>query len=232
MIKIILTLALILNTSSFRASDNSIKQSIGTLESNVGEMKVELIQVEDGKWKLRSYLDGGRIVKREEIEYFYLENNFIRPIEYHFYQKILFKKHNASATFDWDKYAVSYIEKKESGSVPLEEKVLGPSSAQLQLRLDFKRLDLNNIPKSLKYKVYWKGSVKERIFDIQEELEKIETSMGNYLAYKVSRRFEPGNTRSQVFWLAPDLDFSVIKILNDDGRREVEMKMKFLEEMD
>ena len=127
---------------------------------------------------------------------------------------------------------MSYIEKKESGSVPLEEKVLGPSSAQLQLRLDFKRLDLNNIPKSLKYKVYWKGSVKERIFDIQEELEKIETSMGNYLAYKVSRRFEPGNTRSQVFWLAPDLDFSVIKIFNDDGRREIEITMKSLKEMD
>ena len=231
MIKIFLTFALIANIASFRASDNPIKQSIATLESNVGEMTVEMIQLDDGKWKLRSYLDGGRIVKREEIEFFYLENNFVRPIEYKFFQKILFNKHNSSATFDWDKFTVSYIEKKESGSVPLEEKVLGPSSAQLQLRLDFKRLDLSNIPKSLKYKVYWKGSVKERIFDIQENQEMIKTPIGDYLAYKVSRRFEPRNTRSQVFWLAPSLDFSVIKILNDDGRREIEMKMKFFEEM-
>ena len=84
MIKIFLTLALIANFGSFRASDDPIKQSIATLESNVGEMEVEMIQLKDGKWKLRSYLDGGRIVKREEIEYFYLEDNFIRPIEYEF----------------------------------------------------------------------------------------------------------------------------------------------------
>jgi hypothetical protein len=83
----------------------------------------------------------------------------------------------------------------------------------------------------LEYEVYWKGSVKERIFDIQENQEMIKTPIGDYLAYKVSRRFEPRNTRSQVFWLAPSLDFSVIKILNDDGRREIEMKMKFFEEM-
>ena len=68
-----------------------------------------------------------------------------------------------------------YIEKKESGSVPLEEKVLGPSSAQLQLRLDFRKMDLNNIPESLKYKVFWKGSVTERLFDIQENKEMIKT---------------------------------------------------------
>ena len=232
MIKIFLTLALMLNISSFRASDDLIKQSIATLESNVGEMKVEMIQLEDGKWKLRSYLDGGRIVNREEIEYFYLDDNFIRPIEYIITQRILFKKYNSSATFNWDEYKVSYIEKKEKGSVPLEETVLGPSTAQLQLRLDFRKMDLSKIPKSLKYKVFWKGSIKERIFDIQENQEMIKTPIGDYLSYKVSRRYESGDSKSQVFWLAPDLDFSVIKIFNDDGRREIEIMMKSLKEMD
>ena len=60
----------------------------------------------------------------------------------------------------------------------------------------------------------------------------IETPMGNYLAFKVSRRYEEGEERSQIFWLAPDLDFSVIKIFNNDGRREVEIKMKSLQEID
>jgi len=230
MIKVFLTLALITNIASFRAEDDLIKPSTATLESNVGEMTVEMIQLEDGKWKLKSYLDGGRIVKREEIEYFYLEDNFIRPIEYIFSQRILFKKHNAYATFNWDEYEVSYVEKQEEGSVPLEETVLGPSTAQLQLRLDFRKMDLSNIPKSLKYKVYWKGSVKERIFDIQENQEMIKTPIGDYLSYKVSRRYESGNNKSQVFWLAPDLDFSVIKILNDDGKREVEIKIKSFKE--
>ena len=232
MIKIFLTLALMLNISSFRASDDLIKQSIATLESNVGEMKVEMIQLEDGKWKLRSYLDGGRIVNREEIEYFYLDDNFIRPIEYIITQRILFKKYNSSATFNWDEYKVSYIEKKEKGSVPLEETVLGPSTAQLQLRLDFRKLDLENIPKVMKYKVFWRGLIKERIFDIQENPERVETLMGNYLAYKVSRRYEEDEAKSQVFWLAPELDFSVIKIFNDDGRRPITVEMKSFKEID
>ena len=232
MIKIVLTLTLILNISILRSTDDPIKQSIAILESNVGEMTVEMIQLEDGKWKLRSNLDGGRIVKREEIEYFYLDDNFIKPIEYIFSQRILFKKYNASAAFNWEENEVSYVEKKEKGSLTLEESVLGPSTAQLQLRLDFRKMDLSNIPKSLKYRVFWKGSIKERIFDIHENQEMIKTSIGDYLTYKVSRRYESGESKSQVFWLAPDLDFSVIKIFNDDGRREIEITMKSLKEMD
>ena len=233
MIKITFTLALLLNATYFFASSDQIKQSIATLESNVGDMEVEMIQVEDGKWKLRSYLDGGRIVKREEVEYFYLENNFIQPIEYDFSMKvILMRKYNASAFFNWDENKVSYIEKKERGTVALEEKVLGPSSAQLQLRLDFRNLNLENIPKNLKYKVFWKGKIKERIFDIQKNPERIETSMGDFLTYKVSRRYEEGENKSQIFWLAPDLDFSVIKIYNDDGRRPITIEMKSFKEID
>jgi len=233
MIKITFILTLLLNATYFFASSDQIKQSIATLESNVGGMEVEMIQLEDGKWKLRSYLDGGRIVKREEVEYFYLENNFIQPIEYDFSMKvILMRKYNASAFFNWDENKVSYIEKKERGTVALEEKVLGPSSAQLQLRLDFRNLNLENIPKNLKYKVFWKGKIKERIFDIQKNPERIETSMGDFLTYKVSRRYEEGENKSQIFWLAPDLDFSVIKIFNDDGRRPITIEMKSFKEID
>ena len=233
MIKITFTLAMLLSATYFFASSDQIKQSIATLESNVGDMEVEMIQLKDGKWKLRSYLDGGRIVKREEVEYFYLENNFIQPIEYDFSMKvILMRKYNASAFFNWDENKVSYIEKKERGTVALEEKVLGPSSAQLQLRLDFRNFNLENIPENLKYKVFWKGSIKERIFDIQKNPERIETSMGDFLTYKVSRRYEEGENKSQIFWLAPDLDFSVIKIFNDDGRRPITIEMKSFKEID
>jgi len=109
----ILILCLMLSTYTYSASDNPIKQSIAILDSNVGEMKVEMILLEKNKWKLSSYLDGGRIVQREEIEHFYIENNFIRPIEYNFFQKILFRKYKASAIFDWEKNEASYVEKKE-----------------------------------------------------------------------------------------------------------------------
>ena len=56
--------------------------------------------------------------------------------------------------------------------------------------------------------------------------------MGVYLSYKVSRRYESGESKSQIFWLAPDLDFSVIQIFNDDGKRETEIKIKSLKDID
>ena len=54
--------------------------------------------------------------------------------------------------------------------------------------------------------------------------------MGSYEAYKVSRKFDEGSERSQIFWLAPELDYSVIKIY-DKNEREVEIKIKNFEEI-
>ena len=231
MIKIFLAITFALVSINASASNNPLKQSIAILESKNGDMTVKMVKLDDNKWKLSSKLVGTGI-KREEVEYLYLEDDFVRPIEYKFSQRILFLKERNSANFNWDDYAINYTNKGKSGSVQLEDMVLGPSSAQLQLRLDFMKLDLNDIPKLLKYKVYWKGSVKERIFDIQEEPEKIKTAMGVYLSYKVSRRYESGESKSQIFWLAPDLDFSVIQIFNDDGKRETEIKIKSLKDID
>ena len=66
-----------------------IKPSRATLESNVGEMQVEMKMLEDGTWKLTSLLDGGSIVRREETEVFKLIDNQIYPINYRFNQRIL-----------------------------------------------------------------------------------------------------------------------------------------------
>ena len=54
--------------------------------------------------------------------------------------------------------------------------------------------------------------------------------MGSYEAYKVSRKFDEGSERSQIFWLAPELDYSVIKIY-DKNDREIEIKIKNFEEL-
>ena len=50
------------------------------------------------------------------------------------------------------------------------------------------------------------------------------------MAYKVSRKFDEGSDRSQILWLAPELDYSVIKIY-DKNDREVEIKIKKFEEV-
>ena len=226
----IFKLALVLAIFSYLHSAEEIKPSRATLESNVGEMQVEMKKLDNGYWKLNSLLDGGSIVKREESEIFELVNNQIKPIQYDFNQRILFRRYKASANFDWDTNQVRFVEDKDKGIVELSENVLGPSSASLQLRLDFREFDSNEIPDSISYLVYWKGTIKNRTYKVKKDKEFIETPFGTYEAFKVSRQFEEGSERSQVFWLAPDLDFSVIKIY-DKNDREVEIKIKNFEEL-
>jgi len=207
-----------------------IKPSRATLESNVGEMQVEMKMLEDGTWKLTSLLDGGSIVRREESEVFKLIDNQIYPINYRFNQRILFRKDKASADFDWQDNEVSFVENKDKGKISFPSRILGPSSASLQLRLDFRKFDEEKIPNEIAYDVYWKGTIKNRIYEVSDDKELIQTPLGEYEAYKVSRRFEEGSKRSQIFWLAPDLDYSVIKIY-DKNDREVEIKIKNFEEL-
>ena len=228
--KKIILISLVLSNFSFIKAADEIQPSRATLESNVGEMQVEMIKLDNGHWKLNSLLDGGSIVRREESEIFELVENQIKPINYDFNQRILFRRSKASADFNWDKKEVKFIENKDKGTLTLLENVLGPSSASLQLRLDFRQFDMDKIPDSISYVVYWKGTIKNRTYDVQKEKESIETPFGTYDAFKVSRQFEEGSDRSQIFWLAPDLDFSVIKIY-DKNDREVEIKIKNFEEI-
>ena len=228
--KKIILISSVLSIFNFLKAADEIQPSRATLESNVGEMQVEMVKLDNGHWKLNSLLDGGSIVRREESEIFELVENQIKPINYDFNQRILFRRYKASADFNWDKKEVKFIENKDKGTLTLLENVLGPSSASLQLRLDFRQFDMDKIPDSISYVVYWKGTIKNRTYEVQKEKESIETPFGTYDAFKVSRQFEEGSERSQIFWLAPDLDFSVIKIY-DKNDREVEIKIKNFEEI-
>ena len=107
--KIIHALALIIAASiQTLIAAEEIKPSRATLESNVGEMQVEMIKLDNGSWKLTSLLDGGSIVRREESEVFELIDNQIKPLNYKFNQRILFRRSKASADFDWGNNCLLY----------------------------------------------------------------------------------------------------------------------------
>ena len=223
-------MSLLLLASLTAFSFEPIKPSKAKLQSNVGDMEVEMRLREDGTWKLTSILDGGSIVRREESEIFELIDNQIKPINYRYNQRILFRRYKASAEFDWNNEKLSFVENKDKGVLDLYENILGPSSASLQLRLDFRKLKEGNIPDEISYDVYWKGTIKKRSYDVSKVKETVETPLGVFEAYKVSRQFDEANERSQIFWLAPSLDFSVIKIY-DKNDREIEIEIKEFEEI-
>ena len=84
--KIYITIISLIASLSLQIVADEIKPSRATLESNVGDMQVEMIKLEDGSWQMNSLLDGGSIVRREESELFEIINNQIKPINYRFNQ--------------------------------------------------------------------------------------------------------------------------------------------------
>ncbi len=225
-----LLLSFILLTGFLNAAD-AIKPSKATLELDMGaKMEVQMSQLPNGTWKLTSSVDYGSIFKRMESEVFELKDNQIKPISYEFNQRQFFRKEKNYANFNWENGKVRYSLGKEEQSIELSGDVLAPSSASLQLRLDFRNYGEENIPNEVSYLVYWKGSIKNRTYTVKKIKETIETDLGSFEAYRVSRNFEEGSDRKQIFWLAPDLDYSVIKIV-DKNDRESEIKIKTFEEI-
>ena len=221
---------LLISLNNISSESNSLKGSIAILTSNVGDMEVSMTKDKKGDWVLKSHLDGGRIVQRKEEETFRMEGNQIRPLSYSFYQKIFFKKAKSSASFDWENMNVIYKEGRKENEVALLEQTLGPSTSQLQLRFDFKELDLKNLPDEMVYKVFSRGEIKSRTYRIAG-IENIKTEMGEFPSYKVERIFPKESQRTQEFWLAPELDFAIIRILDINGR-ETSFEVKSFEILD
>ena len=141
--------------------------------------------------------------------------------------KILFKKIKASARFNWKNLTLDYEEGKNKGSLKLIDGTLGPATAQLKMRLDLRSMDINALPEKIKYLVYFRGEIKERTYFLKG-FEETETPFGIFNTLRVEREFLPEEEREQIYWFAPDLDFSIVRILNTDGRKS-DLLLKSLE---
>ena len=192
-----------------------------------GDMEVWLKKKENNIWEMGSNVDGGRVFKREEISVFELNQNSLIPLDHKIKMKILFKKINASAQFDWKNLTLDYKEGKSKGSLKLVEGTLGPATAQLKMRLDLRSMDINALPEKIKYLVYFRGEIKERTYFLKG-FEETETPFGIFNTLRVEREFLPEEEREQIYWFAPDLDFSIVRILNTDGRKS-DLLLKSLE---
>ena len=207
-----------------------LKPSKATLTMKAGDMEVWLEKKENNIWEMGSLVDGGRVFQRKEVSIFELKEDSVIPLDHKMTMKILFKKIKASARFNWENLTLDYEQGKNKGSLKLIDGTLGPATAQLKMRLDLKLLNINALPKKMKYFVYYRGEIKERIYLLQG-FEDVETPFGKFNALKVVREFSPKEDREQIYWFAPDLDFSIVRILNVDGR-ESDLSLKSLEFFD
>tara|TARA_B100000029_G_scaffold124625_1_gene118098 strand:- start:42 stop:737 length:696 start_codon:yes stop_codon:yes gene_type:complete len=205
----------------------ALKPSKATLTMKAGDMEVWLEKKDNNIWEMGSSVDGGRVFQRNEISIFELKDNNVIPLSHKISMKILFKKINANALFNWESLTLDYKEGKEKGSLKLNDGTLGPATAQLKMRLDLRKMNINSLPEKIKYLVYFRGEIKERTY-LLKGFEKTKTPFGTFNTLKVEREFLPEEKREQIYWFAPDLDFSIVRIFNKDGR-ESDLLLKSLE---
>ena len=204
-----------------------LKPSKATLTMKAGDMEVWLEKKENNIWEMGSLVDGGRVFQRKEVSIFELKEDSVIPLEHKMSMKILFKKIKASARFNWENLTLDYGEGKDKGSLKLIDGTLGPATAQHKMRLDLRSMDINALPEKIKYVVYYRGEIKERTYSLKG-FEDTETPFGTFNTLKVEREFLPEEEREQIYWFAPDLDFSIVRILNTDGRKS-DLLLKSLE---
>ena len=206
---------------------DALKPSKATLTMKNGDMEVWLEKKENNIWEMGSLVDGGRLFERKEVSIFELKEDSVIPLDHKMSMKILFKKIKASARFNWENLTLDYEQGKNKGSLKLIDGTLGPATAQLKMRLDLRSMDINALPEKIKYVVYYRGEIKERTYSLKG-FEDTETPFGTFNTLKVEREFLPEEEREQIYWFAPDLDFSIVRILNTDGRKS-DLLLKSLE---
>ena len=204
-----------------------LKPSKATLTMKAGDMEVWLEKKENNIWEMGSLVDGGRVFQRKEVSIFKLKEDSVIPLDHKISMKILFKKIKASAQFNWESLTLDYEEGKNKGSLRLIDGTLGPATAQLKMRLDLRSMDINALPEKMKYVVYYRGEIKERTYSLKG-FEDTETPFGTFNTLRVEREFPPEEEREQIYWFAPDLDFSIVRISNTDGRKS-DLLLKSLE---
>ena len=228
--RILLSLFMIFSFNLIAENFSELRASKATLSMKGVDMEIWLKKKENNIWEMRSFVDGGRFFEREEVSFFELNQNSLIPLDYKVRMKILFKKIKASAHFDWENLQLDYEEGKNKGSIKLVDRTLGPATAQLQMRLDLRSLDLKALPEKIKYFVYFRGGIKERTY-LLKGFENVETPLGKFNSLKIVREFSPEEDREQIYWFAPDLDFAIVRILNT-GKRKSDLLLKSLEFID
>ena len=210
---------------------NPIDAEVASLKMSGGKMDVEMINVEGNKWKIKSIIKaGGGIFSRTESASFEINADSIKPLRWSRKERILFSKKNYLVTFDWLNSVISFNEDGNKGKLDLLPNYLGPATGPLLLRLKLRKSGLDNLPEKIELDVYFKGEIKHRNFSIKG-LETVNTSLGPFQAIKVVRVRSEADPREQEFWFAPDLDFALIKVINDDGQEKRELMISSYEDI-
>jgi hypothetical protein len=185
----------------------------------VAEVKRELQQLPDERWRLSDY---ARILffKLEESADVRLHNGHITPLHYR-YRQGPGKNKNQDIHYDWEQRTAQIELDDKTRSVKLDQPSFDKLSLQLQLRLD---LLAGRLQQAQSYRLVDRGRVKHyRVEKIGEET----LSLGKRQMHTIKlRQHTEGKDRETWIWVAPDLDYLIVKIVQEDEDERYEMQLE------
>ena len=116
--------------------------------------------------------------------------------------------------FDWEKMQVHSLRDGKTTTLPIEKGVVDKLSYQIALVRD-----LREGKKAFLYKVADRGDIRHIRYKVIGE-ETIETPWGKKRTVKVKRQTLT-DERVTTLWFAPELDYMVIKLVQNDGGTEM-----------
>ena len=172
---------------------------------------------ESGGWLLSHTVEklGSRISERSVFE---AHNNQLRIRQYDMDQSIFKIRRKDRVHFDWENKVIRTSGRRE-GEIPLDGSYLDPLSHQLALRCDMARG-----AQQATYQVVKRGKVKPHRFR-RVGTARLETALGP-LDTVVVERVRDSDERSTRIWLAPVLNYLLVRLQQRDNEDDLEVTLQ------
>ena len=150
---------------------------------------------------------------------FAFEENAPKPINYQYKRSGIGKNKNVDMTFDWNNNTVADLEDPDEWQLDLTPGMLDKLLYQFKMRGDLQRASESEGEwPDMTYQIADNGRLKTYDFKVTGT-EAIETPVGTIETVKAIR-VRDNKDRSTTFWMAPDYDFMLVRLLQVEKNGE------------
>ena len=200
---------LAITTNAFAISPYAATYSFN-LDNKASGVATRVLSKQANNWAYNFEAKIPVIATANEKSVFSINNNQVVSKSYQRQYKILVHRQTTNLQFNPTTKNIDIKKDQKTSQLPWQMGVLDDLNVEIQIREDLKNGGLKS-----SYLIADHKDITARQF-VNEGLVKVSTPMGNYDAYKVRINYAKKN-KSTVFWLAPSLDYLLVKMTHNDG---------------
>ena len=213
-------LNLLFTTNSLLALEPFDHEYKSTFAGFGAKSRRSLTQLEDGTWELRM-VSRNMLAKYEEVSHFKLDaDGYPIPLENRFEGRLFGSKRKEVTQFDWDKGIATWTRKGETRTAELQPGMVDRILYQLLVPLDAEKgTELAS------YSFVNRG--KARVYNFERLGTETIKIGGREIETIKMRRVNDNQEKQTSLWLAPELDYQLVKIHHrDKGGADYKMELK------